>query len=667
MSKKHCSWIVLMLVMALLLPLVVEAAGIVKTLGITLVDTASFPSTQVYFSLNDADGAPITDLQTGELQLYENDVPVPAFDVTAVEHPLLIGVVIDSAISFRSREGNATRVDHAKEASRWLVAPQYGRLLPDDEVAIFAFQAGQPVRLVDFTYDHQLVLDQGIDRVSTDGNNLTALFDILRQAINETSLRAGARRRVLLVFSDGVDRTSAADVDRVIQQAQDAHLLIYTVGLGNDLAADRPASAFLRRLADETGGKYLWYQPGRQGTNELLSAMLDDLIAQRHGYMLAYTSNQYEGSPQVRLVAQRGGGKAEDAFKFEVPPLPPVVTVDTINAADILVGVVTVQPSVARSQRELDRVEYWIDGELAFVSRASPWTFEWDTRDYASSATDYDEHTLTVVACDIAQQCSQPLVLPLGTRLPLPTPTPEPQIIEVIKESDDKGNRIISLLSLIVASVALVLIIIYIRRGGGQAVGRAVQEVRRKTRVWMSQTKIFGQSGGEDHTPTLTVVSEVQKGKKFPLESRVVFLGRDSERADLVFEWDEYLSRRHVKIAQEGDQWYAWDMNSANRTWLNQTIVRASLSEGLDLQEAVLLHDGDVLKLGPELALRFTIPMMVKPASAPDATGGNGSGAVAEGMTTDTPTRVLASDFADLSRGTAQSDIENAETIVFKK
>lgn len=665
MSKKRYSWIGIVTIMVLLVPLVAEAAGIVKTLGITLVDTARFPLTQIYFNINDVDGAPVLDLQTTEIQLYENDVPISNFEVMAVEHPLLIGIVIDSAISFSTREGNATRVEHAKEASRRLIAPQYGRLLPDDEVAVFAFQAGQPVRLVNFTYDHQLGLDQGVAQVSTDGNNLTALFDILRQAINETSIRAGARRRVLVVFSDGVDRTSAADVDRVIKQAQEAHLLIYAIGLGNDLAPDRPRSAFLRRLADETGGKYLWYQPARPGSDASLLALFDDLITQRNGYSLTYASNQYQGSPQIRLVAERAGGKAEDRIMFDVPPLPPVVTVDAIRSNDILVGVVAVQPSIARSQRELDRVEYRIDDELVFVSRAAPWAFEWDTRDYASSFTDYEEHTLSVVACDIAQQCSDPVILLLGTRLPMPTPTPEPAI--VIVEGGDSGiNRVVSFSSLIIALVALVLIIIYIRRGGGQAVGRAVQEVRRKTRVWMSQTKIFGQGGG-NHTPTLTVISEVQRGKKFPVESRVLFLGRDSERADLVFEWDEHVSRRHVKLAQEGEQWYVWDMNSSNRTWLNQTIVRASLSEGIDLQEAVPLHNGDVLKLGPELALRFDLPTAAESQPGTDMFRGEETGEIAGESGVEAPTRVFASGVPRQSSQVSRNDAENAETIVFKK
>ncbi len=659
MSRRRCFGFFLTIILLSVLPLLVRAESIIKTLGITLVDTTDFPSTQVYFSVNDVDGLPVSDLQEGDLQLYEDDVPVANFEVTPVENPLLIGVVIDSAVSFRTREGGATRVEHAKEVARWLVAPQYGRLSLDDQVAIYAFQAGQPVRLVDFTHDHQRVLDQGIALVSTEGNSYTALFDILRQAIGETSVRAGARRRALMVFSDGVDRTSAADVERVIQQAQEAHLLIYTVGLGADLAPDRPGSAFLRRLADETGGQYLWYRPGRPGADEPVLELLNALAEQRKGYRITYSSNQYQGNPRLRLVTRRLGAQAEDRATFEVPPLPPVVTVDTIKPGEILAGSITVQPSIARTQRELERVEYRIDDQLVFTARSAPWAFEWDTREYASSAIEYEELSLSVVACDLAQQCSEPYALQLGVRLPQPTPTPSPV---VVSETVDSGmGTVLSALSLVVSLAALVLIVIYMRRGGGQAVGRVVQEVRRKTRVWMNQTKIFGAGGGgSNHVPTLSVASDAHKGERFPLTGRVLFLGRDAERADLVFEWDDYISRRHAKIAQEGEQWYIWDMNSANRTWLNQELVRASLSEGLDLEEAVPLHDGDMLKMGPELTLRFELPAVNGIHSQSEESS--------EAVDLTTPTRVVASaPVSSASQVNPETDSENVETLMLNR
>ena len=59
----------------------------------------------LYLSVTDLDGQPLTGLEQGDFVLYENDVPISDFSLEAVEHPMLIGIVIDSAVSFKTREG----------------------------------------------------------------------------------------------------------------------------------------------------------------------------------------------------------------------------------------------------------------------------------------------------------------------------------------------------------------------------------------------------------------------------------------------------------------------------------------------------------------------------------------------------------------------------------
>lgn len=587
----------------------------VGQVGITLVDPAAFPTVGVYVVVRDLDGNPLPGLPASAFSLYENDVPVSTFSVEETEHPMLIGVVIDSAVSFNTWEGGAPRVEKAKEAARWLIGPEYGRLIPDDEVAIYAFQNGAPQRLMDFTYDHQKALDQGLLAVSTAGNQYTALFDLLKRAIEETAVRQGARRRALLVFSDGVDKTSGVEVDRVIQEAVRAHLLIYTVGMGADLAHDRPGSAFLRRLAEETGGRYMWYQPGRAGEKEEMEAFLDHLVAQRRGYRLTYTSAQYQGNPEIRLVVTHGGYAVEDRATYAVPPLPPRVSVEFPPEGQILEGMVTVRPGIAMAQRDIERVEFYLDDQLLFTARAAPWTFEWDTREWAHSTTEPEVHRLRVVACDIGGLCGEASVT-IGTRLPLPTPTPMPPTA-----STNPTQTAISLGALALSLVALIVAVILFRRGGMQAVRGVAAEIQRRTRVWRQRTGIFG--GGAPaaraHLATLTVVGGPFADKEFPIDEEVVFLGREEERADLVFYWDDYVSRRHAKIAREGDQFYIWDLNSANGTWVNEQRVPRSLSEGLELSEAVPLHEGDIIRLGPDLRLMFRVGGAA--ASASSASG----------------------------------------------
>jgi hypothetical protein len=636
---RHCSTLLTLVLLALLLWTGEAATQVaIGALNITLVDETAFPTVSLYLSVTDLDRQPVTDLPVDAFSVYENDVPIADFTVEAVEHPMLIGIVIDSAVSFNTREGGASHVEHAKEVARWLIAPEYGRLILDDEIGIFAFRDGQPQRMLsDFTYDHQRVLDQGISPVSTAGNQYTALFDILRQAITETSARQGARRRVLLVFSDGIDRTSGIEVDRVIQEAVDAHLLIYTVGLGRDLAADRPGSAFLRRLADETGGRYMWYRPGRAEEEEEMHAFLDALVAQRAGYRLFYASNQYQGIPEVRLAVQRAGSTAEDTATFEVPPLPPVVSVDNLSSGQVLVDTFTIRPSIARAQRDIERVEYYVDEELVHTAMGAPWAFEWDTKPYANSDTEAEAHTLKIVACDIGGQCAEFSVI-VGTRLPPPpppTPTLVPTPTPMALPSDTSAPSLyISMGALVIALGALILLIIVMRRGGMQAVGGVVAEVRRRTRVFRQRTGIFGSGApaARQSLATLTVVSDMFKDKQFNLEENVVFLGREEDRSDIPFYWDEHVSGRHAKIAQEGAQFYIWDMNSTNGTWVGEQRVPRSLSEGVDLAEAVPLWAGDVIRLGPDLRIRFDLPGGAEQEPSPEAN---------ERSRSETPTQVI--------------------------
>jgi len=604
------------MVVALLTPIAQEGAlaqSGVGQLSITFVDNSNFPTVDIYLSVSDLDGAPLTDLQQSDFALYEYNVPITDFVLERVDHPMLIGVVIDSAVSFNVYEGGAPRVEQAKEAARWLVSPEYQRLIGDDEVGIYAFREGVPELLVPFTYDHQKVLDVGINQVSTAGNQYTAIYDLLRQAIIEMSRREGVRRRALLVFTDGVDRNSFTDINQVIKQAEDAHLLIYTVGIGNNLRPDStdPRVIGMQLLAQTTGGRYIWYRPGLQGQEEAMQAFLDGLVAQRQGYRISYTSNQYQGRPEVRLIATQSGYSAEDEVSFQVPTLPPRVTVDSLRDGQVLEGLIPVQPSIAQTQRDIDRVEYYVDESLVYTAHGAPWTFEWDTRGYASSFAEAQVHTLRVRVCDIGDQCSD-VFLTLGTILPMPEPTPTP-IPPPLPNTMVTVQLATSITALVIAVGALIVMVILIRRGGLGVVRNVAAEVRRRTQVWRQRTGILpGQVNSRSGVATLTVVSEVFPGKQFTLEEGSVFLGREEERADIVLYWDDYISRRHAKIGKEGEQYYIWDLNSANGTWVNEQRVLRSLSEGTELTEAVPLNEGAVIRLGPDLRLRFSLTGQVR-------------------------------------------------------
>jgi Ca-activated chloride channel family protein len=81
----------------------------------------------------------------------------------------------------------------------------------------------------------------------------TALYDAIAKALDE--LQAGSReRKVLIVISDGGDNASVRSLAEVMQMADRATAVIYTVGLFDEDDADRNP-AVLKRLARATGGE----------------------------------------------------------------------------------------------------------------------------------------------------------------------------------------------------------------------------------------------------------------------------------------------------------------------------------------------------------------------------------------------------------------------------
>lgn len=572
----------------LLLTSLALAAGVGKV-SLTVIETDEFPLVKLYLAVSDIDGEPLAALQPAEVTVFENDVKIEPITLEAVQHPMLVGVMIDSSGSFADEEAGKPRLQYAREVASQLVSPDFQRLAIEDEVAVFAFDHGQPSRLVDFTLDHNLAINDGIDLVSTEGNDFTALFDLLRKAIQDTVGREKVRRRVLFIISDGVDKTSGMTVERVIQEAVDAKLLIYTVGLGPDLAADQPASAFLRRLADETGGKYLWYRPG-EGMDEQVQGFLDQLVQQRQGYALRFESNLFEGTPELRVLVQNGGRESEDRASYRVPPLAGELIVNLADGAEVS-GITTIEPTMVRNQRPIERVEYRVDGELLHTAQVAPFAFEWDTEPFASSLEQTEAYTLTITAFDTAALQSE---RSLTVHVHLPAKE------EDSSSSDGFSTFAIVTSSLLVLIGLLVVGVLFYRLqkqppviiAGGAG---APYEDQSRKKTFIADTK-----GG---MPWLEVTTGQHRGEQFFISKATVYIGRDKTQADIVISWDPRISRKHAQITQQGKYYYIFDLNSGNGTMVNG--AKLSPSYGTDMSQAVLLNQGAKILVGKAVQLTF--------------------------------------------------------------
>ena len=122
---------------------------------------------------------------------------------------------------------------------------------------------------------------RAVDRLSAWGG--TALYDVIIRGVQQLSKQPG--RRVLVVFSDGDDRTSHATIHAVEQavRANDATLFMVALGRG---VKEAQLKSGIERLVDLSGGRALFVERSDQ-LDEPFADILEELSNQ---YILGYES-----------------------------------------------------------------------------------------------------------------------------------------------------------------------------------------------------------------------------------------------------------------------------------------------------------------------------------------------------------------------------------------
>jgi Ca-activated chloride channel homolog len=110
----------------------------------------------------------------------------------------------------------------------------------------------------------------------------TALYDAIAVALRH--LRADDHeKRVLILISDGGDNASKGDLHEVLRMAQAANVIIYAVGLLDELSSDQNPGV-LRKLSKETGGK-AYFPSSPSEVVDVCKSIAEDI---RHQYTLGY-------------------------------------------------------------------------------------------------------------------------------------------------------------------------------------------------------------------------------------------------------------------------------------------------------------------------------------------------------------------------------------------
>ena len=259
----------------------------------------------VFVTVNDARGAPVTNLQKENFVLKE-DGKEQKIAIFTKESALPLSIVLAIDTSLSTRKDLPLELASARKFSHAIVRPQ-------DALSVYKF-CEEVSQMVPFTSDLKQI-DAGIDR--THNGAATALYDMVYLGSHALGRRQG--RKVLVVITDGGDTMSQVNYKEALRAAQEAEAIIYSiivVPIEASAGRDTGGEHALIQISADTGGKY-YYATSLPQLDEAFQKISDELRTQ---YLLAYyPSEHYTGSDfrqiKVDLANPPAGGPYQSHYR----------------------------------------------------------------------------------------------------------------------------------------------------------------------------------------------------------------------------------------------------------------------------------------------------------------------------------------------------------------
>jgi len=260
----------------------------------------------VYVTVTDAHGAPVSGMVKENFRLSEDGVPqdIRVF-ARESELPLSIVLAIDSSLSTR------TSLKLELESARRFIHEIMRR---QDALSLYQFSE-RVDELVHFSSELRTI-DHGIDRVRVGA--ATALFDAVFLGSEALATRQG--RKVLVVITDGGDTMSQVDYQQALRAAQESEAIVYSiiiVPIESSAGRNTGGEHALMQFADDTGGRY-YYARALPELDKAFQQISDQLRTQ---YLIGFYPKARETESDFRkleviLVPAAGGANAADVARY---------------------------------------------------------------------------------------------------------------------------------------------------------------------------------------------------------------------------------------------------------------------------------------------------------------------------------------------------------------
>lgn len=272
------------------------------------VDTSKYPLITLYIGVHDREGHIVAGLERGDFQITEDGKEVEIVEFKAGSGVAISTVLTVDKSNSMSFEG---KMEGAKAAAQAFV----DLMRAQDKAALVAFSSEVTI-LQPFTSD-KAALREGIAELYPEG--CTVWYDAVYDSV-ELIARLTGRRSVILL-SDGMDcredlflrmmgEGSEHTLEEAIARAREANIPVYAIGFGERATPVAGNEGFdevkLRRVADETGGKY-YHAPDTETLKKLYRLLSEEMQKE---YVITYKSPRptYDGTRRNIVVSVRRGG-----------------------------------------------------------------------------------------------------------------------------------------------------------------------------------------------------------------------------------------------------------------------------------------------------------------------------------------------------------------------
>jgi len=224
-------------------------------LNLLRMELSQFRSTDIklYLSVTDQEGNPLTEFNEYNFEIKEvctgetDTTLVGTLHLSKPDPQNTKNIAAALTLDYSGSMGDDD-ISQMEEAVKTFV----GFKEPDDYMEIIKFGTEITVT-APFTNDKD-VLFNAIDNIPYDGDRATAFYDAVNTGLNDGVAlyenHSGNILPVVLGFTDGKDNRSHINRNKLVLQAQQKQVPIYTIGYGSE------AEYTLTYIANETGGRY---------------------------------------------------------------------------------------------------------------------------------------------------------------------------------------------------------------------------------------------------------------------------------------------------------------------------------------------------------------------------------------------------------------------------